>query len=78
MRSWLASRTKGIAIDRKNRVVRLSKVFDWFEEDFESGGGVLRSISPFLDPSDAAWIRAEGTNASIRYFDYDWSLNDLG
>lgn len=77
MRSWLASRAKGIAIDRKNRVVRLSKVFDWFEEDFESGGGVLRSISPFLDPSDAAWIRAEGTNASIRYFDYDWSLNDL-
>jgi hypothetical protein len=77
MRNWLASPTKGVAIDRKNRVVWLSKIFDWFEEDFESGGGVLQSIAPVLDPSGAAWIRAEGKNASIRYFEYDWSLNDL-
>lgn len=77
MRSWLANREKGIAIDRSNRVVRLSKVFDWFEEDFESRGGVLTAITPFLEPDDATWIRAEGKKASIRYFGYDWSLNDL-
>jgi hypothetical protein len=77
MRNWLASREKGIAIDRSSRVVRLSKVFDWFEGDFESRGGVLAAIAPFLDSDDATWIRAEGRNTSIRYLDYDWSLNDL-
>lgn len=77
MRSWLANRKKGIAIDRKNRVVQLSKVFEWFKDDFESRGGVLAAITPFLEPEDASWIRAEGKKASIRYFRYDWSLNDL-
>ena len=77
MRRWLASREKGIAIDRRNRVVRLSKIFDWFEDDFDSRGGVLAAIAPFLEPDDASWIRAEGKDASIRYFGYDWSLNDL-
>jgi hypothetical protein len=57
--------------------VRLSRIFDWFEEDFESHGGVLVAIAPYLEDDDAVWIRAEGKNASIRYFGYDWSLNDL-
>lgn len=77
MRSWLASREKGIAIDRENGVVRLSKVFDWFEADFESRGGVLPTIARYLEADDAAWLRGPGKDASIRYFDYDWSLNDL-
>lgn len=77
MQRWLANPKKGLSIDRQNRVVRLSRIFQWFEEDFESGGGVLDAISPYLEPSDAAWIRAEGKNSSIRYFRYDWSLNDL-
>ncbi len=77
MRNWLESREKGFALDRKNRIVRLSKVFDWFEDDFESRGGVLGAISEFLEPGDRNWIRDRGRDASIRYFDYDWSLNDL-
>ena len=77
MRAFLANPRKGFAIDKRNRVVRLSKVFDWFEEDFASRGGVLASIMPHLDPEDAAWLRAHESEATIRYFDYDWSLNDL-
>jgi len=77
MRRWLGIREKGIAIDRRNRIVRLSRILEWFEEDFESGGGVLAAIAPFLEPDDASWIRSEGKGVSIRYFDYDWSLNDL-
>jgi hypothetical protein len=77
MRSWLASPEKGIAIDRQDRVVRLSKIFKWFGDDFESRGGVLEAIAPYLESDNAAWIRSEGANASIRYFGYDWSLNDL-
>jgi hypothetical protein len=77
MKTWLAHREKGIAIDRAKKVIRLSKVFDWFEADFDSRGGVLEAIADVLSPEDASWIRSEGRDASIRYFGYDWSLNDL-
>jgi hypothetical protein len=77
MRRWLANHEKGLAIDRKTRTVRLSKVFDWFAEDFESRGGVLAVISHYVSPDDAAWLRANAASARIRYFDYDWSLNDV-
>jgi len=77
MRTWLSHRKKGLAIDRSSKVVRLSKVFDWFEEDFESRGGVLEVIADFLPADDAAWIRRERSTLSVRYFGYDWSLNDV-
>ncbi|HEB89322.1 MAG TPA: DUF547 domain-containing protein [Deltaproteobacteria bacterium] len=77
MKAFLANRRKGFVLDRRNHVVRLSKIFDWFEDDFASTGGVLASIMPHLVPEDAAWLRAHGSDATIRYFDYDWSLNDL-
>jgi len=77
MRRWLANREKGFALDRERKRVRLSKVFDWFEQDFESRGGVLAAISPYLEPEDAAWLRTNAAAVQIRYFDYDWSLNDL-
>jgi hypothetical protein len=76
MRSWLSNTRKGVSIDRKNRSITVSKIFDWFAEDFDNGGGVLANIVPYLAKGDAAWIRSEGKTASLRYFDYDWSLND--
>jgi hypothetical protein len=77
MHTWLTSPTKGLAIDREAGVIHLSRIFDWFEEDFEDAGGVLAFIAPFLGEADAAWLRGAGAGTSIRYLDYDWSLNDL-
>lgn len=76
MRMWLANRQKGISIDRPARVIRLSRIFDWFEEDFDGHGGVLETIAKYVDVDTAQWIATQGRNASIRYFPYDWSLND--
>ena len=77
MRAWLGSDQKGIRIDRGARRVTISKIFDWFEEDFEAGGGVLTTISKYLDAPDASWLRSERSSVSVSYFRYDWSLNDL-
>jgi hypothetical protein len=77
MRTWLASPQKGVAIEREPNIIRLSKIFDWFEEDFDSRGGVLTAIEPYLPSDTATWIREHGRSARIRYFDYDWSLNDV-
>lgn len=76
-RAWLASPRKGVAIDRARGVVRVSKIFDWFEEDFAATGGVLETIARYRPEDDARWLRGPGRDARIRYFDYDWTLNDL-
>ncbi|MBY0401284.1 DUF547 domain-containing protein [Myxococcota bacterium] len=75
LRRFLASPGKGIAIDRKTGVIRVSKIFDWFEEDFAAGGGVRAFLAAHLPRSEADWLRSAGRDAELRYFDYDWSLN---
>ncbi|MCR9095277.1 MAG: DUF547 domain-containing protein [bacterium] len=77
MRRWLASPEKGVAIDRAGRSVRVSAIFDWFEEDFEAGGGVLATIARHVSTDDATWLRGPGREARIRHLDYDWTLNDV-
>lgn len=77
MQSWLTNDEKGIKINRSARSVRISKIFDWFEEDFEAKGGALKSIAPHVSDSDAAWLAENGKNATISYFGYDWSLNEV-
>jgi len=76
MRRWLASKRKGVAIDRAAKTVRVSKIFGWFEEDFADRGGVRAVIAAHLPPADAKWLRGPGRQAPISYFDYDWALND--
>lgn len=73
MRRWLADRRKGLRIERHHGVLHLSPIFDWFEGDF---GDVLRFASRFVSREDAAWLRANRESLRIRWFEYDWSLND--
>ncbi|MGH0038229.1 MAG: DUF547 domain-containing protein [Myxococcota bacterium] len=75
-RGWLASPSKGAALDRTGRSIRLSRIFDWFEEDFDAGGGVLAFVADHLPADDAAWLRQNATRVDVEYFDYDWTLND--
>jgi hypothetical protein len=76
MRLWLKSPEKGIRIDRSARRITISKIFDWFEDDFDVSGGVVTTIKHYVASRDADWLEGEGEKVSIRYFDYDWSLND--
>jgi len=52
--------------------VYLSKIFDWFEEDF-NGGKVIEFVRPYFSEEDA---KALGDGFKIKYTDYDWSLNE--
>lgn len=76
MRRWLSIPEKGYAIDREAGRLRVSAIFDWFEDDFEATGGVIATIARYADPEDARWLRGPGRRAPLRYLDYDWRLND--
>jgi hypothetical protein len=76
VRRWLADPRKGARIDRSGRTLYLSPILDWFADDF--GGDVLAFVASHLPAEEATWIQAQGRALRIRYFDYDWSVNDAG
>lgn len=62
--------------------LELSKIFDWYGEDFKLGHQGIRSVEAFAakyadrlaDPADHDKLR--GLKVGISYLDYDWKLND--
>lgn len=63
--------------------LEVSKIFDWFGEDFRLGHRGIGSLPAFMAryadvlaeaPADRARLRA--SQAEIGFLDYDWKLND--
>ncbi len=74
---FVADRRKGAAFDRASRTLELSKIFDWFESDFEAGGGVLAFVRRHAEPELARFLARNAGRVRVEHFDYDWRLNDL-
>jgi hypothetical protein len=75
MRRFLADRDKGLRIERSDATLHLSRIFDWFSEDFAGGGGVIPSVTAYLSGDDRVWMENHGSLADVEYLDYDWNLN---
>ncbi|MGI9430798.1 MAG: DUF547 domain-containing protein [Myxococcota bacterium] len=73
---FLADPRKGARVTKSGDALRISKIFDWFEDDFEAAGGVRTWLLPRLPESERARLRGRGDSARLEYFEYDWSLND--
>ena len=58
----------------KKNVIRVSKIFDWFDEDFR-GEGSLRKILMNYAPEDFQPL-LKSEEYKIEYLDYHWGLND--
>jgi hypothetical protein len=57
--------------------VRISKLFDWYERDFEGEDGkVLDFLAAHVGDDDRKWIEENREDIRIVYLDYDWRLND--
>tara|TARA_Y100001934_G_scaffold45125_4_gene54573 strand:- start:1554 stop:2423 length:870 start_codon:yes stop_codon:yes gene_type:complete len=72
--AFLKSTTKGMKIDRNGKQIYLSSIFKWFEDDFESRGGVLKFISKYVSPPVARQLI--DSDIKISYFPYNWDLNN--
>ncbi len=71
MRLFLANSSKGLRVQGKE--IAVSKIFSWFEDDFESKGGVTSYLYPYAPKTAQAILK----NASLDYLDYNWNLNKL-
>jgi len=62
-----------IADPEKNSItehsLQLSKIFQWYKSDFTTSGSLIDYINHF------STVKIQ-TDASIKYLDYDWSLNE--
>ncbi len=65
-RLFLNTPGKGMKITENN--IYISKIFDWFAEDFAPYGGVDAFIRKYRTETALP-------TASLSYLDYDWSLN---
>lgn len=74
VRIWLADATRN-RFDRARGVIEVSKVFEWFAEDFQRESGTVRGWIARFRPADAAWLGPEA-KVEIKYVEYDWALND--
>ena len=61
--------------DRKAGAVKLSKIFDWFREDFERDGPLLRYVAGHVaDARTRHWLNTSA-DPQVRFLKYDWTLN---
>jgi hypothetical protein len=72
-RRFLSDRSRNRA--REGRL-EVSKIFDWFKEDFEPRAAYFARYADILsdDPTQKDMIRKE--TAPLHFLEYDWSLND--
>ena len=69
---------QGLRLARAQRIVYLSRIHDWYREDFEeAAGSVLRYVAQYAPRETAEFLLANEKNREIRYMDYDWRLNDV-
>ena len=54
----------------------LSRIFDWFDEDFEASGGAVAFAARFAPQAHRDWLAEHPSSLDVEFFDYDWSLND--
>ena len=53
-----------MVLDPESRVLRVSKVFDWFSEDFEPEGGVLSFVTSYAPSEEATWLKENAGRVS--------------
>ncbi len=63
--------------DPGKRVAALSKIFDWFEEDFAAAGSVQQFLARYVEDAELARGLRDGLYR-VEYLEYDWSLNGIG
>lgn len=88
--SFVNNPEKGVNIDMSGRNVSLSKIFNWFGEDFvpvygtseyfkgknENERAVLNFVRKHLNSEEDRQFLIS-SDFSLSYMDYDWSLNEL-
>ncbi len=65
-----------VIIEEDKKILRVSKIFQWYKDDFGGKKGVLSFITKYrFDPEQKTFLETHESEFHISYKDYDWSLN---
>jgi len=78
-RQWLADSAKN-EFDVASGRARVSSIFKWYRDDFDSDGGTLTSfLGRYAPPAARAMFATDSGKATrLQFAPYDWGLNDAG
>ncbi len=63
--------------DFEKNEIAISKIFDWFKDDFRKNGkSELEFISAYLPPEQAQKLLAQAATIKVKYTEYNWDLNE--
>jgi hypothetical protein len=74
-RIFLANPSKGMRFDLTGKKIVLTKLFEWFGEDFGGKDGIIKFVAAYLPRSQKPPVGWK--EFGITYFDYNWKLNGL-
>lgn len=74
-RRYLAQ-PKGLRVESDRSIIYLSKIFEWFGDDFgENQSEKLRALSRYAPEEYRDLLDESSELVKVKYMDYDWSLN---
>lgn len=59
----------------EGNVLHVTKIFKWFKQDFQ--GGIVKFILKYAKTDLKKALTENKNKITVKYLDYDWSLNDL-
>lgn len=63
--------------DQQTKTAYISKIFDWFEDDFVKHSGTVQSYLALYVKDGGISTALANNEYEIRYMEYDWSLNGI-
>ncbi len=69
-RAYLASGYN--RFDARSGVLSLSKIFEWYAEDFGGDAGIKRFVRQYGTPAMKSGVKA---STRVVFLEYDWTLN---
>jgi hypothetical protein len=74
-RRFLSDRSRNRYDARSGRLA-VSRIFDWFAEDFEPRARYFAAYADLLADDAAGREAVRSGRAALQFLDYDWALND--
>jgi hypothetical protein len=67
-KAFIQNNSKGLVFSKNLKIINVSKILKWFEEDFNRIGGVKSFISKHINQDISGF--------ELKYLDYNWGLNE--
>jgi len=74
VRRFVADTSLYVLVRGHPPVLRVSKILDWYKDDFGGTRGVVAFLRRFAPPADAELLQPG--QVRVEYDDYDWTLDD--